>query len=93
MKNIYEVGKVYIWQNCTGDGAVLNGQETTVTGNVFMAQHAETGKWAPAQPTSTPNPYYPGTFTNAAAGVLRPKNPPTGEQSIADMFKQILVVA
>lgn len=87
MKNFYEVGRVYVWQNLTLDSMRhLNGTETTVTGDVVMVWSMMHGRLMPGQPTDTALP--DGRTVAAAPGHLRPKNPPPGEQSVLDMFKQ-----
>ena len=84
MKNFYEVGRVYVWQNLVLH-AHLNGTETTVTEDVKL--HAVgVGIRKPAQLTDTLGPDGVRFFA-AGPGSLRPKNPPPGEQSVLDMFK------
>ena len=78
MKNFYEVGKVYVWQNLTGPWAQDNGKETTVIGNFI--KFGESG----GQETDTPHPL--GGHFFALKGSLRPKNPPSGEQKIAEII-------
>lgn len=84
---MYEIGKVYIWQNCTGLYAHLNGTETTVTGAPSSGFDVVTNTpthWG--QETDTPA-FFPGaSFIWAERGDLRPKNPPPGEQLINEMF-------
>ncbi|WOH61932.1 hypothetical protein [Bradyrhizobium sp. BWC-3-1] len=95
MKNFYEVGKVYVWQNQSGPFAYLNGKETTVIGHAFKLQNPILSSGGPHQETDTPPPsWLPHATTNCCAGPgdLRPKNPPPGEQSVLDMFKQPDVV-
>jgi hypothetical protein len=90
MKNCYEVGRVYIWQNQVGDLAHYNGTECTITGPERTFNELYTGLPEKGWPTDTPPPAYcaPGTTFYALPGDLRPKNPPPGEQSVLDMFKQ-----
>jgi len=86
MKNFYEVGKVYIWQNLVGDDAFLNGRETTVTGPLEYCIRKQTGEALIGQPTDTPHPCSPGKVCYAVQGWLRPKNPPSGERGISELF-------
>lgn len=90
---MYEVGRVYVWQNCSGVYAHLNGVETTVTSLPIefigiTYQHKRIG-----QRTDTIGPS--GNTVMAERGDLRPKNPPTGEQKIRSMFepKPVMEVA
>lgn len=81
---MYVIGKVYIWQNQTGETAFLNGSETIV-----MEAPKLYGFWpAPLQRTDTQHPSDPKIFALAAEGDLRLKEPPTGELSILELFKQ-----
>jgi hypothetical protein len=85
MKNFYEVGRVYVWQNLQGAFAYLNGKETTVTGDAKM--HSDRfGNHEVGQTTDTSTG--DGGFFIAGKGMLRPRRPPPGEQSVLDMFKQ-----
>jgi len=89
MKNFYEVGKVYVWQNLVGIDECLNGTETVVTGDAEKAHYIGVGPiWV--HPTETL--LCTGRIAYAAQGALRPKNPPSGEQSIADMFNETYCV-
>jgi hypothetical protein len=89
MKNFYEVGRVYVWQNQVGDLECYNGMECTVTGpEVEFVAHPD-NKVMAGWPTDTPlMPWHRGVSTclYAVPGDLRPKNPPPGEQSVLDMF-------
>jgi len=79
---------VYIWQGLAGKWSYLNGQETTVTGDAVTAM-GSIGAVVTAHPTDTRNPAVNQTpFMYAVQGMLRPKTPPPGEQSVLDMFKQ-----
>lgn len=84
---MYEIGKVYIWQNQVGDGAYMNGTETTVTGAPITGHDPFSGAYFPAQPTDTL--CSAGRVVHALAGRLRPKNPPPGEQLVRDLFAQL----
>lgn len=83
---MYEVGKVYIWQNRVGDAAVLNGMETTVLGK-SSGRDLETGEYFNGWQTDTPSSKFSGMNISAKAGELRLKNPPRGEQKIRDLFE------
>lgn len=83
---MYEIGKVYIWQNQVGPLAHLNDTECTVLDHphevwcVIKQLHA----WG--QRTDSPcdngdNYYF------AEVGDLRPKKPPRGERSIMALFR------
>jgi len=91
MKNFYEVGRVYVWQNCTGRWSYLNGKETTVIGSARQYISDE-NKVHVGQETDTPSVNFPLQFIMALPGDLRPKRPPPGEQSVLDMFKQPYMV-
>ena len=85
---MYEVNKVYIWYNQVGEFAYLNGVECTVTGPFerFTSAMTNTPEWG--WPTDTAGyPPWDNRVTYAEAGDLREKNPPTGEQSIKNLFK------
>lgn len=90
MKNFYEVGRVYVWQNLPPGWAHMVGQETTIIGDA-VACVTQTGRRTVAQLTDTPKPFKnnhgPQTL-GAERGQLRPKTSPPGEQSVLDMFKQ-----
>lgn len=81
---MYEIGRVYIWQNQTHETAHLNGQETTVLSGP-ATYRTTSGKLIVAQMTDT----YPdiGAGVVAAPGDLRPKDRPPGELKIFDMFR------
>lgn len=81
---MYEIGKVYIWQNQVRQYAKLNGTECTVVDeakNFLMPD----GRTARGQLTDTPGSN-PANRMFAERGDLRPKNPPSGEQLINEMF-------
>lgn len=85
MKNIYEVGRPYVWQNQRAPYEWLNGLETTVTGGVIIeVLHGEKryGQKSDTIGRRTGKPIL------AEAGDLRPLTPPAGEQTILDLFKQ-----
>lgn len=85
---MYEIGKVYIWQNQVAEFAYLNGKETTVIGGPAECVDTFTGKASIGWKTDTPYTRSDSDgFFYAAAGELRPKDPPKGEQSILDLFK------
>lgn len=82
MKNLYEVGRVYVWQNQRAHYEHLNGLETTVTGDIV--QSGFDGR--SGQQTDTIS-QFTGSPIMAEAGDLRAKSPPQGEQSVLDQFK------
>lgn len=88
---MYEIGKVYIWQNQAGAFAALNGTETTVIGPPMRRPDALFNANTIFQETDTPPPDYLRAMvsTNALAGPgdLRPKDPPPGERTVRAMFK------
>jgi hypothetical protein len=86
MKNLYEVGRVYIWQNQRAHYKHLNGLETTVTGDIVPSGFDGRS----GQPTDTIS-RSSGSPMMAEAGDLRAKSPPPGEQSVLDQFKFALV--
>ena len=86
MRNFYEVGAVYIWQNCN-IATYLNGRETTVIGDVEQRVDISTGELYYAQDTDT-DPEDGEQYASAEKGQLRPKFPPSGEKSISEMFSK-----
>jgi hypothetical protein len=80
---MYEIGRVYIWQNQTGKYARINGVECTPTESPARYRHNATGQIVWSQPVTNVD----GERWLAMRGDLRPKNPPAGERSITDMFK------
>lgn len=86
MRNMYEVGKIYVWQNLKR-ATHLNGKETTVIGDIQLCRDLLTGDLFYAQDTDTP-PEEGEDFAAAAEGQLRLKNPPSGEKSISEMFSK-----
>ncbi|WP_426078680.1 hypothetical protein [Janthinobacterium sp. PSPC3-1] len=85
MKNLYEVGRVYVWQNQRAPYERLNGMETTVTsGIVVKTLH---GEQHCGQKTDTIG-QRTGKPILAEMGDLRPLNPPPGEQSVLELFNQ-----
>ena len=84
---MYEVGKVYIWQNCGGEFSVLNGTETIVLPGLVETFSISSQSILIGQNTDT---IWPDNWTGnvpATPGKLRPKNPPSGEQLIRTMFE------
>lgn len=79
---MYEIGKVYIWQNLVGPMQHLNGTECTVLGPPMLFPGL-----TPGQLTDTLARDDPTLSIYAERGDLRPKNPPLGERSIMDRFK------
>lgn len=90
LRMTYQVGKVYIWQNQVGQYAFINGAECTVIGpeQIYIRKD---GGFAKGWPTDmiTGQSVDNQTIWRAFAqpGDLRPKEPPSGEQSIMDQFK------
>lgn len=88
---MYEIGRVYIWQNQVAQFTHLNGTETTVTGppvrgDLLMWRRSS---WYWPTDTVVPLAYRlaGADAVFAEAGDLRPKNDPTGERGIMDLFK------
>lgn len=81
---MYEIGKIYIWQNLVGIYAALNGAETAVTAGMITCRD-QFGNFVQAQPTDT---LIFGKPAGAMPGMLRPKNPPSGEQLVRDLFSK-----
>lgn len=84
---MYEVGKVYIWQNMLGELSSLNGTECTVTGGAGVFKTIKSCTSEMAQPTDTKSPRSPNHYMAALKGNLRPKNPPAGERLVRDLFE------
>lgn len=83
---MYEINRIYIWQNLVGKFAHLNGVETTVTGECIVLG-LEGGSVIVMWPTDTTIPGSKGEcFLFAEKGDLRPKYPPSGEESILSLF-------
>lgn len=80
---MYEIGKVYIWQNQVGELAYINETECTVLGPPLEFLMND-GRLLIGQITDTECTVNGGIF--AERGDLRPKNPPPGEQLINEMF-------
>lgn len=92
---MYEIGRVYVWQNRTGSAAWMNGKETIVVEAAKNTRRRQETEVALSQLTDTPSMVTPGAYVSARLGELRPKNPPTGEQKIRSMFepKPVMEVA
>lgn len=88
---MYEVGKIYIWQNQVGEYAYLNGTETTVLKGPDPTLRRATGKVEMCWETDS-HPPSSQSITHyvmvAFVGDLRPKDPPKGEKIIMELFKQ-----
>ena len=78
---MYEIGRVYIWQNQTR--FAINGTECTVLSKPIYFLDDDTGRLEIGQETDT---WIDGLQIMAEPGDLRPKSPPSGEQSIRDLF-------
>lgn len=84
MKNIYEVGRIYVWRNQRAPYEWLNGEETIVTSDVIVEMLH--GKQHYGQKTDTVG-RLTGKFILAESGDLCAKDRPSGEQSVLDQFK------
>lgn len=84
MRNFYQVGAVYIWQNLV-NMSEYNGAECTVIGNIEEYLSKYDGKKYIGQMTDE---VMDGCHVMAGKGYLRPKNPPSGEKSISEMFSK-----
>lgn len=84
MRNFYEVGVVYIWQNLI-EHCTHNGKECTIIGDIqeFVCEYD--GKTHLGQKTDE---IENGNNIMALKGQLRLKNPPSGEKSISEMFSK-----
>lgn len=80
---MYEIGKIYIWQNQVGQYAHYNGTECTPVEPASWWRVNDDGRMLWAQLVDC----YDGYPMCAERGDLRPKNPPPGERSINDLFK------
>lgn len=83
MRNMYEIGRVYIWQNLVNDPQ-HNGSECTVIGDIEEYTDIY-GNRKIGQETDT---IWDGVVIMAHKGYLRPKFPPSGEKSISEMFSK-----
>lgn len=86
---MYEIGKVYIWINQTGETSVLNGTECTVLDRPRRVLYRELNGggvvlMAKAQATDS---MIDGFIVFAEPGDLLPKRPPAGERSVMDLFR------
>lgn len=88
---MYEVGKVYVWQNQVGAYAHFNGTECTPDEPAALYRHILTleVRWAQHVVLADGNGWL------AERGDLRPKTPPTGEKKIRSLFepKPVMEVA
>jgi hypothetical protein len=82
---MYEIGCVYVWQNLVGRFSHYNGKETIVLEGPTRQLKVDGTGYGYGCKTDTE--FAPGRFAHAAAGKLRPKNPPSGEQKIRSMFE------
>lgn len=85
---MYEIGKVYIWQNQIGSMVYLNGTECSVVARPQRVWCVINKLHAWGQQTDSPCPNE-GNYYFAEPGDLRPKDPPptTGERSVMDLFR------
>ncbi len=86
MKNFYEIGPIYIWISET----IHKGKECIVTSDVGMHGIRNDGSLYAGQMTDTKNRH--GVLLCAGKGCLRPKNPPTGEKMIYEMFTNPMII-
>lgn len=89
---MYEINKIYVWQNQVGEYASLNGVETTVVSEAFDFTLHSTFETRIAWQTDTYAPGCPRIEENrmvAFVGDLRPKDPPSGEQKILELFNNV----
>lgn len=84
MRNFYQVGAVYIWQNLVAQHN-HNGKECTIIGSIKEFVCKCDGKTYIGQATDE---IENGNNIMALKGQLRPKNPPSGEKSISEMFSK-----
>lgn len=80
---MYEVGKVYIWQNQVKEKEYINGTECTVTSHPKKQWSIAVGNCI-AQDTDKK---WKDLIIVTRAGDLRPKNLPSGEKLVRDMFQ------
>jgi hypothetical protein len=91
---MYEVDRIYIWQNQVGEFAYLNGRETTVVGPMTIFQYRGRETRAAGWPTDTPVPNGSvSEYIFAGPRDLRRKDPPSGERSILAMFRNHMDLA
>lgn len=81
----YKLGQTYIWQNQVGKMAYLNGTECTVLEPPKVHWCGIKRRDVSGQLVDTPADV--GYFF-AEPGDLRPKDPPKGERTVFDLFKQ-----
>lgn len=83
MRNFYQIGKVYIWQNLVNEYQ-YNGKECTVIGNIEeyidVYGNKKIGQMV--------DEMWDGAHVMVGKGYLRPKFPPSGEKSISEMFSK-----
>lgn len=87
MRNLYEIGPIYIWQNQVGEYAHINGSECKVVAPVSV--WGKRRKPRLAQETDTPIKCKDGIWSTMMAepGDLRRKEFPPGELLIKALFK------
>jgi hypothetical protein len=91
MLKMYQIGKVYTWQNQVGGDEWMNGLETTVTG--AKVRYVDVfGAVIEGWPTDMSE--QPNCIIIAMPGDLRPRGePPSGEQIVTELFDNDLVCA
>jgi hypothetical protein len=87
---MYKVGEVYIWQNQVGELTYLNETETIIIQGPHPFYREDKNEIVDGWDTDSPLPNSaPPDFVMVAfEGDLRPKDPPRGERSILELFKQ-----
>lgn len=85
---MYKTGVVYIWQNQVGEYSFLNGMETTVLTGPHKAIGAGMQTWWETDSLLPGKPNLKQWYIVAFPGDLREKEPPSGERSILELFKQ-----
>lgn len=82
---MYEIGRVYIWQNQVGEFAPLNGTECTIM-SPGRWQTDINGRHYFGWDTDAPDPHGKDYIIAAEAGDLRPRGTPSGERKVMQMF-------
>lgn len=88
---MYQIGKVYIWQNMVAINESLNGTECTVIGPPVEATDWLTNLKVLVQETDTltysrVGACHMNVHAHLGKNQLRPKHSPAGEQSVLDLF-------
>ncbi len=83
---MYEIGKIYIWQNLR-EHSQLNGMETTVLGPMELFEHKNFPGTLRFHYCETDTILSDGRVLYATFGELRPKQNPEGERKVMDQFQ------